>query len=316
MTQYQIEDKFRQAEAAGGPAYLRVSATHEVDLFAGTEDSRRALLLICGQEPPPPPVLELLAVMRRKRDDGRWALLVVLQRKDLGEIFAYLVEDLATVTAGETDCGKAARQLIERLKWWQRLLGRGRSEILGEQELRGLVGELLFLRDCAIPEMGARSAVNSWVGPLDAPRDFRFPEIDVEVKALQRDAVVVRISSSEQLEPAGGPITLATVVLESVAHSYAGAFNVKELVAAVRRLCEPDIDIADALSKCLWAAGYVDRDEYAQIHFVSRAPLFYDCNEEFPRITRDRLPTGIIECTYQVSIGAIEPFRIRDWKLR
>lgn len=316
MTQYQIEDKFRQAEAAGGPAYLRISATHEVDLFVGTEDCRRALLLICRQEPPPPPALELLAVIRRKREDGKWALLVVLQRKDLGEIFSYLVENLATVTAGETDCWKAASRLMERLKWWQRLLGRGRSGILGEQELRGLVGELLFLRDCAMPEVGARSAVNFWVGQLDAPRDFRFPEIDVEVKALQRDAAVVRISSADQLEPAGGPITLATIVLESVSQSHSGAFNVQELVTSVRGVCEPDTDVAEAFSQRLWAAGYVDRDEYAQVCFVSRPPIFYDCNEEFPRITRGGLPAGIVECTYQVSIGAIEPFRIKDWKQR
>ena len=45
-------------------------------------------------------------------------------------------------------------------------------------------------------------------------------------------------------------------------------------------------------------------------------PSTYDCNEQFPRLTRDQLPAGVVECTYQVSIGAIEPFRIKDWKRR
>ncbi|MBK7081397.1 MAG: PD-(D/E)XK motif protein [Betaproteobacteria bacterium] len=55
--------------------------------------------------------------------------------------------------------------MVERLKWWQRLLSRGQSGVLGAMELRGLVGELLFLGDYAIPSFGAKLAVDSWVGP-------------------------------------------------------------------------------------------------------------------------------------------------------
>ena len=256
MTQYQIEDKFRRAEAAGGPAYLRISATHEVDLFVGTDDTRRALLLlICRQEPPVPPMLELLAVVRRRREDGRWALLVVLQRKDLGDIFSSPGRNLATVTAGKTTCQRAASRLMERLKWWQRRLGRGRSEILGEQELRGLVAELLFLKDYAIPDLGAPLAVDSWVGQLDARRDFRFPEIDVEVNSLQRDALDRRSHFLCRSARARGRIDYSgNDCARAILQSYAGAISVKELVATVRKLCEPDSDVADALSQRLLAA--------------------------------------------------------------
>jgi Putative PD-(D/E)XK family member, (DUF4420) len=314
VTGYRLEEKFLQAEVGGGPAFLRVSAAHPIDLFVGTEDGRRALLLLCDQEPPEVPLFEAITVSRRQREDGRWALLISLERRDLSTLFAYLAEDLILTTEQETRGHHASERLVERLKWWQRLLSRGQSGVLGNLELRGLVGELLFLRDLAIPAFGPRSAVEAWVGPLEAPRDFRFAELDVEVKTLTRDAPTIRISSIEQLERAGAPILLATMVLESAADKSGGAISVQSIVEGVKALCEPDADVVAALSQRLWAAGYIERPEYESLLFLPKAPVFYVCSDEFPRISRTEISEGIVQCVYQISIASIARFHTTDWR--
>lgn len=310
---YGLEDKFRRAEGGEGTGYLRVSVEHPVDLFVGVEDGHRALLLICDREPPAPPPLDVISSHTGRREDGRWAFVVRIEKADLGGLFAYLAENLVEATGRETDCHKAAIRLVERLKWWQRLLSRGRTGILGDRELRGLVGELLFLRDFAIPALGPRAAVEGWVGQLDASRDFHFASVDVEVKAVGSDASTIRISSAEQLQRADAPIVLAKTVLESVSGDAQGAFSVLQIVNDVRLKCEPDDDVAAALSQRLWAAGYADRDEYGKIHFVAKPPVFYEVVRNFPVLVPAVLPHGIVQCTYQIEIASIARFSIADW---
>lgn len=314
MPGYRIEDKFRQAESGLGGGYLRVSAEHRVDMFVGVEDKRRALLLICDQEPPEGPALDVITAHRRKREDGRWAFVVCLEQRELGELFAYLIENLVLATKHETDGHRAAVRLIERLRWWQRMLSRRRPGVLEDSELRGLIGELLFLRDHAIPKLGTSAAVGGWVGPLDAPRDFRFHDCDVEVKAIGRDVHTVRISSAEQLASGGVPISLAVFVLESAAQGGLGAFSAQEIVNSIRTLCEPEVETVTALLQRLSAAGYIDVPEYEKIFFVAKPPTFYSCTQEFPVLIPATLPEGIIQCTYQIDLASISNFETADWR--
>ena len=286
-----LEAKFKQATSSQG-GYLRVSATHPVDLFVGIENGRRSVFLLCNEQPPEPPQLEAIEVLRRQRDDGKWAMLIQLKREELGGMFSYLATDLVTATMTATSADAAAGILVERLRWWQRLLSRGRSTVLAESALRGLIAELLFLADHVIPEEGAEAAVAAWVGPFEAPRDFRFQKGDVEVKSVWRDSASVRITSVEQLEDGGVPIKLGIVVLEPSQSGTADSFSCAGLIARLRRLCEPSETAVSALNERLWAVGYTDIPEYQDIYFASRPFTFFDCREDFPRIRRIAVPGG------------------------
>lgn len=315
MTRYLLEEKFRQIESGGASGFLRVTATHKVDLFVGVEDGRRVLLLLCDDEPPAMPSFETIACSCRKREDGRWAVLVFLERSDLSSLFAYLAEDLAFATEGDGDSRRAAGRLSERLSWWQQLLSRGRSGMLGSAELRGLVGELLFLRDSAIPTLGIKSAVDGWVGPFEAPRDFRFADRDVEVKALTRDAKALRISSIGQLEEAGVPIFLCRVTLEYSTADQEGAFSVHDLVESVHRKCETEANVLTALKQRLWAAGYVDLNEYRDIHFLSRGLEYFACTADFPKLTSGNVPEGIVGASYDIDLATIRAHEVQSWNV-
>ena len=309
-----LDGKFEQARSVNG-GFVRVSATHPVDLFVGVEEGRRSIFLICPSEPPESPVLEAIEVMRRKREDGRWGLMIQLIRPELAGMFAYLASDLVDATTSTNSADAAAAALVERLRWWQRLLSKGRSTALGDDALRGLVGELLFLADEAIPARGPVASIEAWVGPFEAPRDFKFEQQDVEVKTVWRDSSRVRISSIDQLEPAGVPIALAIVILESSTSEGTGCFSCAQLVDRVRTLCSGHESAVSGLQERLWAVGYVDLPDYEKVFFTSRKFAFYRCNDEFPRIRRSALPIAVQVCRYEIALDAIAPFALNSWRI-
>ncbi len=51
-------------------------------------------------------------------------------------------------------------------------------------QLRGLFGELWFLRTVAIPSVGSLAAVHAWKGPLGSPQDFQLLDGLVEIKTI------------------------------------------------------------------------------------------------------------------------------------
>lgn len=309
-----LEDKFRQAAASRG-GYLRVTADHPVELFAGVDEGRRSLLLISEHRPADPPLVDSMQVSVREREDGRWAMTIQLKREELAGLFSYLASDLATASLQAESNDRAASILIDRLKWWQRLLSRGRSGVLSDNALRGLVAELIFLADCVIAKKGPDIAVASWVGPFEAPKDFRFETHDVEIKSIWRDSTSVRIASVEQLADSGAPLRLGVVVLEQSTASREGAFNCAALLDRVRRLCEPSESAIAALAERLWAVGYADIQEYEDIWFTSRSFSYFDCRSDFPRIEPAAVPAAVVACKYEIALSALEPFRTTNWSL-
>src|SRR5688500_10582400 len=89
--------------------------------------------------------------------------------------------------------------LLARLVQWQSLLSRGLKRLLDDREIRGLIGELSFLRDELIPRFGP-PAVLFWQGPNGLPQDFALGSYLFEVKThLAGDSPKVLISCPEQL---------------------------------------------------------------------------------------------------------------------
>ena len=57
----------------------------------------------------------------------------------------------------------------------------------------------------------------------------------------------------------------------------------------------------------LLASGYRDKDEshYAQQSFQVRKVRAFRIDENFPKLTHDSIPEGIVEATYQINLGTV-----------
>jgi hypothetical protein len=195
-----------------------------------------------------------------RRNDGHFAVLFSLARTELNELFGRLCQDLIDATRASSQENGASAMLL-RLGRWRRLLeptGSGLSDL----ELRGLFGELWFLRAVAIPVLGKADAVDAWNGPLGAPQDFQLGSGLVEVKTILPGNHKITISSADQLDNGATPLQLAVITLHP-----SREIPLPELISNIRGDLEDAPHAAAELDLRLAEAGYIDRPEYQNTRF-------------------------------------------------
>lgn len=308
-----IDELFRRAEHRGIDAsFTRINDTHPVGLFLGLEGGRRCVLAVISRRPLELPRIGALHIDVRPRASGEWALTIRLERADLSPLFTRLVEDLvASTLRSPTEPGTT---IIDRLIRWQRMMARGPSALLDDLELRGLVAEIAFLVEEALPELGPNAAITAWVGPYDAPKDFVFVNCEVEVKATTRQPRTLRINSLEQLTDTGLPLYLWTRVVELDNAQPHTSNSVASWVRKAREAFAPYAEASDALEDCLRAGGWEDREEYeARIIHVGPS-LCYRVHGSFPRIQRSSVATGVTNARYRIDVATLTPFVEAGWQ--
>jgi hypothetical protein len=284
-------------------AFRLLDEAHPLDLYAGfDQDNCRVLMLVTQLPPEEIPATGAVEVTVNLRSDGNYAVLFRLARTELNELFGRLCQDLvdATRTAKKEDGAKA---LFQRLNRWRRLLEPGRVG-LSDSELRGLYGELWFLRTIAIPAYGAIDAINGWNGPRGAPQDFQLGSGLVEVKAILPGIHSVSISSAEQLENGASPLQLAVVSLHP-----SKELSLPGLIENIRQELEGSLGGLSEFELRLAEAGYADRPEYERIRFSVDQIRFYLVSEGFPRIMSSQIPSGISRLTYDLDLHKCGEYR-------
>lgn len=303
----------RWNEMEPGKGFQRVDEQHPLDFYLGVEASgERLLLLVTEREATVPSQSHAIQVLCRQRHDGRWALIFRLIRPELNKIYSHLCEDLVESCRTLVDKSKAAEALIARFARWQRMLERSRTGLLDEAAMRGLIGELLFLRQCALPVYGLFPAVDGWIGPLDAEQDFRYPDSIFEVKTIQSNVTHVKISSAEQLDDADRKLQLIIVIVNPAEKLDTGAFCLPDMISDIRNTLEGEPIALSLFEERLLAVGYIDRDEYLSHYYQSSGFRRFMILEGFPRIIQSRLPTGINKVTYDIDLTYCKPFELND----
>jgi hypothetical protein len=310
-----LEDLWRELAAKGtGPRYIRVDDQHPLDLYAGLDAEGSQLLFLLADSEPSVLAKQFQAfnVTSHHRQDGRWALNVRLLRRDFSRIFAQLCQDLVDTSRTGCSSAQAPDFILDRIFRWERLLARDRSGLLDESSLRGLIGELVFMEQCAMPAIGARAAVEGWHGPLDAAQDFHFADCLVEVKAAGGGSSQVTISSAEQLDVYGSPLFLIVVSLESTSERTDESFNLPQLVSRVRGSLTGNEELLSVFEERLTLAGYIKRDEYEARIFILRGIRHYAVLDNFPRLKRSDLASAIVDIRYVLDVSRCREFERRS----
>ena len=283
--------------------FRRYDASHPLDLFAGFDlEGNRLLMLVTPIAPSELPEAGVIDVSVNLRNDGRFNLLFRLGRLEYLELFGRLCQDLIdTSRSAEPSLGTAV--LLSRLNRWKRLLESGPRVGLSAMQLRGLFGELWFLRTVAIPGVGPLAAVHAWKGPLGAPQDFQLYDGLVEIKTTQPGGHKVSISSAEQLEHGKAPMQLGVYVVDPTQGQ-----SVQTLVDAIRA----ELSLPSAVTEFdlrLAEMGYSVRPEHDAILFTVLESRFYSVDDSFPALRVSTLPRGISAVTYDVDLLNCGTFR-------
>jgi hypothetical protein len=291
------------------PVFQLVDASHPLDFYIGRNpEGRRLLLLVTPEEPPSMRNMRAVQIRALRRDDGKWSLLLTLESSSLTPMFSLLCEDLikSSRNAGLAT-GKSLNFVLNRLSKWRRLFERGLPDLLSEQQVRGLCGELLFMR-YLFSHLGIAETVKAWVGPQRADQDFQSPDAAWEVKTIRPGAEVVSISSESQLQTITRPIHMAVLPLADCAQGTADGFTLNTLVDEIRERLADDHDTGELFELSLHTAGYAPRPEYDETALVALPMQLFSVIPGFPRITGDTLEGGICRVSYDIRLDACSSF--------
>ncbi len=238
---------------------------------------------------------------------GRWALVIDLKDRAFQDLFEVLADDVLTAVqsaSGSQATLQAALRCIDR---WRRFVER-KGEPLSDEEIRGLIGELVVLCRCA-RRFGTDAALAAWSGPDRALRDFELPDTSVEVKTYQGDdAATVLISSPDQLDAvAQRPVYLATVRLTP---SDVHGLTLSDFVMRALSVIGAGTAAAEVFEERLARAGYlgVHGPLYVK-RFIAGPVMTYAVAPEFPRIRSVDVPQGALGVRFMLSIPALGSFQ-------
>jgi hypothetical protein len=294
----------------------RVEMAYPLDFRRGKDFRGRYIFLLEGRvqasELPSVPRLSGIDIDATFGSPGTCRLvLTLLDRADV-ELFKVLCHDLLTATSGlaRGENGRGLVIVLDRLGRWQELLRRRYDQLLSANQIIGLTGELLFLRDHLLPTLG-NIAINTWRGPFGDEQDFVIGDWIVEVKTQISTADQrFQVSSEAQLDTSSGNILLLYQTIGASVESNPLSASLNSLVDEIKRELSSHDAALMSFELGLAEAGYITRPEYdvSRYMLVRRVP--YVVGDGFPRVTPAMLMPGVEKVRYQISIEACRSFEI------
>jgi len=238
---------------------------------------------------------------------GRWGLAVQLCDRTFVDLFEILGMDVLKAASNAPSGAESLEAVLRCVGRWRRFLER-RAEPLSEEEVRGLIGELVVLCRCS-RRFGASAALSAWTGPERGLRDFELPDASIEVKTFQgNDAATVRIAPPDQLDTvAERPVYLGAVRVTPA--EMQGATLGEFVGRALAVVCNDPVALG-LFEDRLAAAGYLASHAPLYVkRFVAGPVHMYVVTPAFPRIRSAELPNGVLDVRFALSLNALSPFR-------
>ena len=241
------------------------------------------------------------------RKDGRYAISFTLMSQEQEDVFVTMCGDMIRFSSDEQNRACSLERVLQRYAAWLKLLQNRNSAFLGVAAQKGLIGELLYLKDRIERGMPVADALAGWVGPEGADQDFVYEDGWHEIKTTGVSSSEVTISSVEQLDnnQAGELIVMR---VDQCAPATTGAFTLYKLVHQILGMLDKTPGGADSFALKLGSVGYIDMPEYDQQTFVVASKSKYSVDEKFPRLVRNSLPAEVVNLKYILSLPSLAPW--------
>ena len=240
--------------------------------------------------------------------DSTFSLKFTLNYPSLDELFIKLCWDLIDTSRNDTS---PVEKIIQQYKSWQILLQKTESGVMSLSMQKGLIGELLYLEE-SINRMDVSLALQAWVGPEGSDQDFMFIDHWSEIKAVAISSNEVGISSLQQLDRYDKGF-LVLYFIDKTTSFGQHVFSLLELITRIRyRLINSrDRDVFDCkIVKC----GFINNEaeRYNEFRYRLAEKRVFMVDNEFPRLTKKNVPSGVTNSKYWIDLSAIDPFRAEE----
>lgn len=226
-------------------------------------------------------------------------------------IFEIVVDDIILSLQNAKDDKMAYMELMQALTKWKLFFDFSSEINMSPLKQQGLYGELLYLKE-AIKKNGA-AAVYSWTGPDAETHDFYFGANAVEIKTTSSKAPYnVIISSEYQLD--NNDITGDLFLIFFALHkSKATGETLPEIISELKTSLSADISALQDFQLKLVKYGYIENHiELYPYGYTLRERQQFWIKDDFPRITRQLIPSGIGSVTYSLSLSNCSNYMIKQ----
>ncbi len=283
----------------------RVDATHPLDLYLGLSDEGYKTLFVFSMEKfPKLKSSKGISIVEYKKKD-EYILAFKLIDDSIEELFYVFCADMIDSTRY---CLKTQGNsgVVNRYLKWQTLFEKQRLNMLSEDEIKGLIGELLFLKQFAIAKHGEANGLNSWVGPFGCDQDFSIDNLWYEIKSVNSGAKTVEISSLEQLGNKDKGY-LVVVELDKTSNVDANAIDINSLIESMMKSFQ-DIANRGKFENIIFDFGYIKLDDYCEYCYKLSSMKMYKVEQDFPKLLRGNVPKGVVAAKYEISTSCIKDF--------
>lgn len=284
--------------------YIRVSDSHPLELYLGKNEKGYPTLRYNGVFQPVKVLGNSLLEIKQIKTSGYNSLLFCFNSADNLSLFYSFCEDIITQT--ETYSGDNGYvEIVNRYNQWKKMFYSS-SKLLSENEVLGLIGELLFLSGFAMKKYGTTVALNGWSGPEPTHKDFSYGDDWFEIKTINSFKSTVFISSIEQLDSESVG-SLVIYRMEKMSPSFNGV-SLNNLVGSIMNSLDLDSD-KDIFVGKLKQVGYGYNEVYDNYVYNYISMDSYSVRDDFPRIKADHLASGIGKVQYEIIISQIEKYK-------
>lgn len=301
------EERF--AEFSNVNFFSRVDNAHILELHIGLDDKGRKAIELRAQFTPRKvsgtTAIEVNQYRKQPHNTIRFSLI----DEEISGLFYKFCDDLVEQTRNLADKSQGYQTIINRFFQWKKMFVSSRGSFLTEQEIMGLIGEILFLRGNLAERIGLPNALQSWSGQELTHKDFSYGNAWFEVKAISRGAQNVKISSLEQLDSEFNG-ELIVYSLEKMSTVYNG-ISLNKLILETRNMFISN-DERDSFMAKVALQGYEYNNYYDELVYELANISRYGVSLDFPKLTHHNIPEAISKAIYEISLAEIKGFKLGD----
>lgn len=233
---------------------------------------------------------------------------VKLTDLDQWSIFKSFCQDLIAAVDEFVIEDQKIEFFINRLLDWKKFWNKSKSETLSAENIKGLLGELKFLKEFLLKRISGHDAIRAWVGPNPNPQDFSYNKNTYEIKTHDESVQQITISSKEQLTK--NTTELYLVVYSLSASNEPLSLNLIDYIKDIKiTLNSAECDMLD---QKLNNVGYSYDEEYRKYGYMISAPKFYKIAGDFPKITTSNVHASIKDLSYKIPLNVIQKYRLEE----
>ena len=239
-----------------------------------------------------------------KRKDGRYAAVFTLMDSSQEDVFIAMCSDIIKFSRSD-NAENSLKKVVGRYTAWLRLLDHKRNSYLNENGQKGLIGELLFLKEVIESGMNPNDAVEGWIGPDGADWDFVYDDGWHEIKSVEAASLTVSISSLDQLGNSL-PGELVVFRIDKCSLAEPEAITLYKAVHKILNMISDDNHLSSRFILKLASAGYIDiEEEYDKQAYECIGKESYRVDETFPRLYRGNISPEICSAHYQLNLPSL-----------